>query len=92
MVKAKILNEKNFTKSGLKKLISRDVEELNHLSDKDLMSLWSFFKFLITEQESEPIIFCTPSDSIIYQYREVLQRNTNLQIRSPDEIMQRVAG
>ena len=66
------LSKKDFTDDGLKKIINRDIAELNHLSDKDLISLWSFFKFLSTD--AKDLVFLTEDDSIIYRNREVLRK------------------
>jgi hypothetical protein len=36
-VKTRKLNKKDFTKDGLRKLINRDIKEINKLSEQDLI-------------------------------------------------------
>ena len=85
----KELKKKDFTKKGIKKLINRTLEEINHLSDNDLISIWSFFKFLITDipDNADAVIFVTPTNSLIYQNKEILEKKYGIKIMAQERMM-----
>jgi hypothetical protein len=86
-MKTRTLSNKDFTKHGLKKVINREVSELNAVSDRDLLSVWSFFKFLITQNDDKEIIFVTPDNSISAKYGAVLSKNTGIKIMLMSELV-----
>lgn len=64
-------------------IIKRAVLEINNLSDEDIISLWDFFKYLLTIQNQkgkEKIVFVTRPDSIIGQHRKQLEKVTKAKI------------
>lgn len=68
-------------KKEIPDIIRRDVEELNHLSDEDLLSLWTFFKFMITEvDKGDDMIFVTKIDSIIGKNARILEKKYGIKI------------
>ena len=83
-MKERILTKKDFTDKGLKAIINRDVFEINHLCDEDIISLWSFFKFLVTKDDEK--VFVTKMGSIIWKYREELSKH-NVKIKTVEEML-----
>lgn len=70
------------------KIIKRDIEELNRLSDEDLMSLFVFFKFLITDIKKEnDVIFLTKRGSIIANHRAILLHKYGIKIKLAEEFL-----
>jgi hypothetical protein len=86
-VKTRKLNKKDFTKDGLRKLINRDIKEINKLSEQDLISLWSFFKCLCTDSGGEDIMFVTNRNSLIHRNKKILERNTKTKIELTEKMM-----
>jgi hypothetical protein len=82
MVKTRLMNKKDFSRKGLIKIIKRDISEISSLPNDDIISLWSFFKFLITDmdEKEEPIAFVTQENSIIYRFKDILERKYNIKI------------
>jgi hypothetical protein len=85
MIKSRKLSKKDFNDKGLKSLINRDLSEINHLSDQDIISLWSFFKYLLIEDQ-EDLVFMTEKDSIIYKNKEALEKH-NVRIKNVEEML-----
>ena len=78
---------KNLEKE-IPEIISRDIEELNHLTDEDLLSLWDFFKFLVTEvPDGANMVFVTGRDSLIAEHREILAEKFGIIIEIAGELM-----
>jgi hypothetical protein len=82
------LTKKDFTKKGLINLINRDLEEINHLSNEDLLSLWSFFKYLLAPcPDDDKKLFLTKKNSIIWQHKETLEKNHYIKIIEEEEFI-----
>jgi hypothetical protein len=73
---ARNIKPEDLGKDGLAKLINRDVAELNHLTDDDLLSLWCLFKAICTppDDENEGTTFITMETSIIWKNREAVEK------------------
>jgi hypothetical protein len=71
------------TKDSIIKLINRDLEEINSLSDRDLISIYDFFKALC----SNDIIFVTQTDSIVWGNKKELEKNTKIKIKTMKQII-----
>jgi hypothetical protein len=61
---------RDFSDDGLRRIINRDIDEFNGVSDNDLLSIYSFFKFLIADVDD--LAFLTPDNTIVAKYRDVL--------------------
>lgn len=81
-MKTRKLTKADLTDQGLRKLIELDMIEIGELSSKDIISIWSFYKFLIT---SEADTFITQSDGIIYRYKSELEKR-GIHVMSLEEI------
>ena len=80
-IKNQRLTKKDFSKTGLIKLINRDIEEINHLTNEDLLSLWSFFKYLLSPcPKEDKKLFLTKKESIIWKNKEDLEKNLYIKI------------
>ena len=80
------LTKKDLTKKGLIKLVKRDIEEINKLSDNDLISIVSFFKFLILDKDEE-MVFATSRESIIGKHKQQLKKNHNIDVQFIEELV-----
>jgi hypothetical protein len=87
MIKSRKLEKKDFTDKGLKSLVNRNIDELNQLSDEDIISLWSFFKYLLI-QDQKNLVFATQKDSIIWKNKEALEKH-KVKIENVEEIMRK---
>lgn len=77
---------KNLEKE-IPEIVKRDIEEINELSDEELMSVWSFFKFLITDTGKDEVRFLTPRGSVIGKYKDILMKKTKIKIEIMEEFM-----
>ena len=83
----KKLTKKDFTKEGMLKLIHREIEDLNGISDEELMCIFSFFKFLIAETpKDDEKAFMTNRHSIVAKFKDRLEA-TKIKIVFIEEVM-----
>jgi len=68
--------------------LSNDLKEIDDISIEEIISIWGFFKAVITDSDSEEKIYLTPKTSIIYMNKEKLEKNCkNIKILSMDEMI-----
>lgn len=90
MIKDKELDPKILLeKEELLKLHLQGLKEIENLEVRDLVSIWGFMKILMTDKkDKDDIVYITNENSVIYKYRDAIQANTIVKIRSTKEFME----
>ena len=78
------------------KMVDKTIDEFNGLYSGDLVSLWSFFNFLIADKaedyhlekkdEDDRVLFVTGKKSIIYKNKDVLKKKYDINIVSLEDL------
>jgi len=80
--------KKLMDREELLKLHYQGIDEIENLSPRDMISLWGFFKMLMSDTKSkEGNVYITNGDSIIYEHREAIEKNTNIKIQTPKDFL-----
>lgn len=90
MIKDKELDPKILLeKEELLKLHLQGLKEIENLEARDLVSIWGFMKILMTDKkDKDDIVYITNENGVIYKYRDAIQANTIVKIRSTKEFME----
>lgn len=88
---SKAKSRKEFAKECLES-IENDLKEIDGIGVEEVLSVWAFFKYLISEppelEKGDRKVFVTPRTSIIYQNKDLLEKNCkNVEIRTMEEMV-----
>lgn len=88
--KIKAKNKKELRKKIIE-TIDNDLREIHECGVDEMLSVWSFFKFLVSVpemEEGESMIFVTRKDSMIGRHRKELhQKCRDIEIKFMEELV-----